>query len=305
MTTFQSLDRFRTGVVALLTGLFQISGCSAPALQVPSVQAQETVTSSSLKSNSQQRISKVRSPDELFLFQPTKYPHGDWNPEGLDFEDVWLKSTDGTQIHCWYCPAEKPRAVMLYCHGNGGNLAGRAWILSFLQNELGVSTLIFDYRGYGRSEGNATVSGALADARTARTELARRADVKETEVVLLGRSLGGAVAVQLAADKSPRGLILESTFSSFREVAGEHFPRLAWLVPQSKLNSKAVITKVTCPILQCHGDVDRVVSFASGRRLFDAAPHPKQFITLNGLGHNEPPNGAYYQAMLSFLERLP
>ena len=247
----------------------------------------------------------MRSLDELLLFQPTKYPKGNWKPEQLTFSDVWMNSKDGTRIHGWFCPTEQPKAVVLYCHGNGGNLAGRESTLRFLQKEMGVSVLIFDYRGYGRSEGKATVAGAISDATAARMELAKLAKVNESDIVLMGRSLGGAIAVQLAADAPPRGLIVESSFSSLREVASEHFPKLAWLVAKNKLDSALAIADVRCPLLQSHGDADRVISCESGRRLFAAAKHPKRFITLNGLGHNDRPTQDYYDAMADFLDTLP
>ncbi|MFT5095878.1 MAG: alpha/beta hydrolase [Planctomycetales bacterium] len=279
-----------------------VIGCSSSGVDVSPLIAQAS-SENAAKAPEKRKPSTVRSLDELLLFQPTKYPKGDWEPKGLEFADVWIKSGDGTQIHGWYCPAEKPKAVVLYCHGNGGNLAGRASTLQFLQEKMGVSVLIFDYRGYGRSEGKATVAGAMADARAARAELAKLAKVNESDIVLFGRSLGGAIAIQLAADAPPRGLIVESSFSSLREVAAEHFPKLAWLVAKNKLNSAQAIAEVRCPLLQCHGDADRVISYESGRRLFAAAKHPKRFITLAGVGHNDRPTREYYDAMAAFLPK--
>ena len=152
------------------------------------------------------------SVDEMLLFFPAKHPEGNWNPTSLKFEDVWITSGDGTRIHGWYCPCENPRAYVLYAHGNAGNLTHRSALLSRLQIDLRVATLIFDYRGYGRSDGRATISGAIADTRAASKFLAQRAGVNESALVLMGRSLGGAVAIQVASDTQPRGLILESTF---------------------------------------------------------------------------------------------
>ncbi|MFT5326651.1 MAG: fermentation-respiration switch protein FrsA (DUF1100 family) [Planctomycetaceae bacterium] len=281
-----------------------IVGCSSSGVDVSPLIAQAS-SEKAAKAPEKRKPSTVRSLDELLLFQPTKYPKGDWEPAGLDFADAWITAEDGTQIHGWYCPAEKPKAVVLYCHGNGGNLAGRAPTLKFLQETMGVSVLIFDYRGYGRSEGKATVAGAMADANAARAELAKLAKVNESDIVLFGRSLGGAIAIQLAADAPPRGLIVESSFSSLREVAAEHFPKLAWLVAKNKLNSAQAIAEVRCPLLQCHGDADRVISYESGRRLFAAAKHPKRFITLAGVGHNDRPTREYYDAMAAFLDFLP
>jgi len=290
-------------ISALLTVLATI-GCSSNGVDVPPTISQVSADQESSLPR-QRKPSTVRSLDELLLFQPTKFPGGNWSPPGLTFSDVWITSKDGTRIHGWYCPAEKPQAVMLYCHGNGGNLAGRASTLKFLRQKMNISVLIFDYRGYGRSDGTATVAGAIEDARAARKELAKIASVDESAIVLLGRSLGGAIAIQLAADNPPRGLIIENTFASLRDVAREHFPKLAWLVPKNKLDSVQAVAQVHCPILQCHGDADRVISFDSGRRLFAAASEPKQFVRLNGSGHNDQPTDHYYQAMASFLSQLP
>jgi alpha-beta hydrolase superfamily lysophospholipase len=289
--------------VAILVLVLAVAGCSSSGVDVSPLIAQASAEKPG-KAPQQRKPSTVRSLDELLLFQPTKFPKGDWQPSGLEFADAWTTSADGTEIHGWYCPAEKPIAVVLYCHGNGGNLAGRASTLKFLQRKMGVSVLIFDYRGYGRSKGKATVAGAFADAKAARTELAKLAKVNESDVVLFGRSLGGAIAIQLAADAPPRGLIIESSFSSLREAAREHFPKLAWLVPKNKLDSAQAIPEIQCPLLQCHGDADRVISYESGRRLYAAAKNPKHFVTLPGIGHNERPTQEYYLVMADFLDRL-
>ena len=290
--------------VAILVLVLAVAGCSSSGVDVSPLIAQASAEKPG-KAPQQRKPSTVRSLDELLLFQPTKFPKGDWQPSGLEFADAWTTSADGTVIHGWYCPAEKPIAVVLYCHGNGGNLAGRASTLKFLQGKMGVSVLIFDYRGYGRSKGKATVAGAFADAKAARTELAKLAKVNESDVVLFGRSLGGAIAIQLAADAPPRGLIIESSFSSLREAAREHFPKLAWLVPKNKLDSAQAISEIQCPLLQSHGDADRVISYESGRRLFAAAKKPKHFVTLAGIGHNDRPTREYYDAMADFLDALP
>ena len=128
----------------------------------------------------------ARSIDELLLFFPSKHPEGDWNPADLEFVDVSFTADDKTRLHGWYCPCEKPRATVLVAHGNAGNIAGRAEWLRLLQSRLRVSAFMFDYRGYGRSEGVPTVEGVLKDARAARKQLARLAKVKETDMILMG-----------------------------------------------------------------------------------------------------------------------
>jgi uncharacterized protein len=243
--------------------------------------------------------------DEMLLFYPTKYPGGDWKPEGLNFEDVWFRAEDGTRLHGWYCPYDKPRAVLLFAHGNAGNLSQRSGLMLYFQQQLRVTALIFDYRGYGRSEGVPTVEGILQDARAARIFLAHRARVSEPQIVLMGRSLGGAVVVQLAAESAARGLILESTFSSFKDVAAHHYPRLAWLVPASKLDSLSQIKRYKGPLLQSHGDADVTIPYSLGLKLFQSANDPKWWITIRGGDHNSPQSAEYYQRLNRFLDDLP
>ena len=142
--------------------------------------------------------------ERSMLFFPVRYPSGNWHPDGLDFEDAWFQAADGTKLHGWYVPHAKPKATVLYCHGNGGNVAYWAGAAKELHDRAGVSVLLFDYRGYGRSEGEPYEAGVLADARAARSWLARREGIAEGQIVLLGRSLGGAVAVDLAATDGAR-----------------------------------------------------------------------------------------------------
>lgn len=246
----------------------------------------------------------MRKLDELILFQPAKYPAGDWSPRGLNFRDVELESADGTKLHAWFCPAENPRASVLYLHGNAGHLANRADFLKVLQQDLRVDVLIVDYRGYGKSEGKSTIDGAIADVRAASRELASRTGLKEDELIVWGRSLGGALAVQLAAQTQPRGVILHSSFSSLKETAAEHFPKLAWMVGKKRLNSAEKIAQYKGAVLQCHGTNDRVISFASGKRLHEAANEPKEFLTLEGQGHNDRVSTDFLRATDAFISRL-
>lgn len=242
--------------------------------------------------------------DELLLFFPTRYPDGDWAPTGLRFQDVTFAAEDGTRLHGWYCPADGARAVVLLLHGNAGNVATRVSWLRYLQTELRVSTFIFDYRGYGRSAGTPTVEGALMDARVARTKLAELAAIEANAIVLMGESLGGALAVQLAAESSPRALILQSTFASLKDVADVHYPRLSWLVPPGKLNSAAVIADYHGPLLQSHGTADKVIPLASAERLHAAAHRPKAFLKLQGAGHNNWQTDHYRQRLDEFITWL-
>jgi uncharacterized protein len=243
--------------------------------------------------------------DELLLFFPAKFPAGNWQPADLKFEDANFNAADGTKLHGWYCPSEKPRAVVLFAHGNAGNLTHRANALRRWQSELQTTIMIFDYRGYGRSEGTPSVEGILQDARAARTFLAKRAGVTESQIVLAGESLGGAVAIDLAAKAGARGLVLQNTFSSLKDVAMVHYPKLAFLVPPAKLDSASLIGNFKGPLMQCHGDADRTIPFELGEKLFKAGNEPKQFVRNGGNDHNDRLPESYWHELDQFLNKLP
>ena len=141
---------------------------------------------------------------ENALFFPSKYPVGNWTPEDLNFEDVYFSAEDGTKLHGWYCPAENSRGAVLFAHGNAGHVASRASVLCHLQSTTRVSVFIFDYRGYGRSEGTPSVDGALQDAIAARDKLRELSSVSDSEMLLMGESLGGALVTRLARECDPR-----------------------------------------------------------------------------------------------------
>jgi uncharacterized protein len=240
------------------------------------------------------------------LFYPSKASVGNWRPEGLPLEDVPFESADGTKLHCWYCKCENPQAIVLYAHGNAGNVATRGWLLRELLTKVRVTVFLFDYRGYGRSEGKATIDGALADTRAARKKLGELASIKDSEMLLMGESLGGAMVVQLAAESAPRGLILQSTFSSLRDIAKVHFPSaLAGIVDARTLDSMTQIGRYSGPLLQSHGDADRVIPFELGQKLFGAANEPKTFYTVPNANHDNWLTSEYVSELVGFISKLP
>lgn len=240
------------------------------------------------------------------VYQPIQYPNGNWGLGGVEFEDAWFTAEDGTRLHGWFSPHPNPRAVALFCHGNAGNLTHRSRTLRILRDRHDVAVLIFDYRGYGRSEGRPSESGLIQDAKAARTWLAHRAGVRESDITLMGRSLGGGVAVQLAADDGARGLILASTFTSLPDVGAEHAPLLMpKLIMHNRFNSLSRIRDYKGSLLISHGDADELIPFDHGRELYEAAQGPKLFVPIPGGGHNDPQTEEYRATFDHFLTRLP
>jgi len=244
--------------------------------------------------------------ENRLIFIPSSHREGQWQPPGLRFEDAWFQADDGTRLHGWYVPRPDARAVVLFCHGNAGNITHRAGILDVLNRYVGASVLVFDYRGYGRSEGKPSEAGVLADARAARDWLADREKIAVGDVVLMGESIGGAVAVDLAARDGARALVLESTFNTLPDTAAYHYPWLPvrWAM-RTRFDSSSKIGDYHGPLLQVHGDVDTIVPLQLGRRLFEAANQPKQFILLPDHDHNDPMPIEYYDALTAFFDNLP
>ncbi|MFH2100080.1 MAG: alpha/beta hydrolase, partial [Pseudomonadota bacterium] len=207
----------------------------------------------------------------------------DW---GLAYEDVEFSATDGVRLHGWWIPAAEARAVVLFCHGNAGNVSHRAGRVLAL-NRLGLSVFLFDYRGFGRSRGRPSEQGTYRDARGAWDLLTEKRGVAPDRILVLGRSLGGAVAAHLATEVRPAGLILDSAFTSIPALAQE---RYSW-VPENLLSSYRYdtlgsLSQVSCPVLVLHSPTDEVAPFAHGQALFEAAPEPRRLVETAGT-HNQ------------------
>jgi fermentation-respiration switch protein FrsA (DUF1100 family) len=226
---------------------------------------------------------------------------------GLKYEDQWIQTEDGLSLHAWWLPAEGAQTVLLFFHGNAGNISHRLDNLRLL-NARGLSVLIFDYRGYGRSQGSISEKGLYIDSRAAYEAGLARAREQGCRLVLFGRSLGGVAAVSVAQRPEAAGVILESTFTNLGDMAKKHFPLPGVGRLKNRFDSLTRIVGVTAPKLFIHGDRDDIVPFELGRRLYEAAPQPKCWLTLEGAGHNdtyERGGEAYFQAICHFLDRLP
>lgn len=206
---------------------------------------------------------------------------------GLPYESVKLLVTgDNVQLDGWFIPAPQARGVVLFCHGNAGNISHRLDSL-LLFNKLGLSTLIFDYRGYGRSQGKPSEQGTYQDAEVAWQHLTQERDVPPQQIILFGRSLGAAVAAHLATIHTPGALIIESCFTSVPDIAADLYPFLpARLMSRLDYNAKEKLQNVGCPVLIVHSPNDEIIPYKHGRALYAAAKEPKRFLELRG-GHND------------------
>ena len=204
----------------------------------------------------------------------------------LPFEEVSLTTSDSEKITAWWIPAQHERGVLLFCHGNAGNISHRLDSIDIF-NRLGLSVLIFDYRGYGKSTGRPSEDGTYRDAEAAWRYLVEVRKKKPEKIILFGESLGGAVAAEIASRHSAGGLILMSSFTSIPELAGRLYPFLpVKLLSKFRYSTIDKIGAITAPKLIIHSPEDEIVPYHHGRKLFERANEPKEFLEISG-GHNE------------------
>jgi fermentation-respiration switch protein FrsA (DUF1100 family) len=220
-----------------------------------------------------------------FIFFPVK-AH-DYLPSQLEtpYEEVFFKNEEGLALHGWFFVGKKDR-TLLYLHGNAGNIGDRVDKIRFLKG-LGWNIFAFDYRGYGLSQGSPTIEGVLEDSRAALHYLTEKIGIPNEQIVLLGESLGGAMAVDLAHAEPVAAVILESTFTTLRDLAHEVYRFLPSGVAPDVYRSIDLIRHIKAPVLVIHGAEDEIVSFSMGKKLFEAAPHPKRFFSVPGAHHND------------------
>ncbi|MCP4580212.1 MAG: alpha/beta hydrolase [candidate division Zixibacteria bacterium] len=225
---------------------------------------------------------------------------------GLSFDDVRMTTSDGGEINGWFIPAENQNKVLLFCHGNAGNISHRIESLQIF-NKLGLSTFIFDYRGYGKSEGKPTEKGTYLDAEAAWNYLINEKQIKPEDIVIFGRSLGGSVASWLAKEKSPSALILESAFTSIPDIAGELYPIFpVRLLSRFQYDTKEYVASARCPVLIIHSRKDELIPYHHGETLFNSANDPKEFLEITG-GHNDGfilSGKLYEDGLAGFINRL-
>ena len=225
--------------------------------------------------------------------------------ERMDYEDVSIETADGVRLHGWFVPGGT-RRVLLFFHGNAGNISHRLESIRQFRN-LELSVLIIDYRGYGQSEGRTTEAGIYRDADAAWRYLTETRDVRPEDIVIFGRSLGASDAARLAGREEPLALIVESSFTSVPDIAQELYPWLPvrWL---SRMNhaTRDYVREVRCPLLVVHSRDDEIIPFHHGRAIFEAAPAAHTLLALRG-SHNDAhvwDERAYIEGIWRFLATL-
>jgi fermentation-respiration switch protein FrsA (DUF1100 family) len=239
------------------------------------------------------------------LYQPSRSYNYKPDDYGLKYEEVSLSTSDGESLAAWFVPAENADRTVLFCHGNAGNISHRLDTLKVFY-ELGLNCLIVDYRGYGQSSGKPTEAGTLIDIRTGFQWLVEEKKTPPDNIILFGRSLGGSIAASIAKDVNPRGLVIESAFTSFDDVGSHYYPWLpVRLFSRFNYNTLEAVQQVNCPVLIIHSPNDEIIPYKFGLELFEAANEPKEFAELSGSHNNGFFNngGLYMQIWKNWLQQ--
>ena len=245
----------------------------------------------------------MESLQQAMLYQPSRALFQEPEVLKVPYEEVSVESADGEKLFAWFFPLSPEAPVVIFSHGNGGNISSRLMKVKLLQ-AAGASVLMYDYRGYGRSTGRPSEQGTYLDALAYYDWLALEKKVPAGRIVSYGESLGAAVATELAMHRPLGGLVLESAFTSVVDMAKEKFPLLPLHRSVTfRYDTLWKIPRLHWPLLVMHSPTDEIVPFSMGKRLFEAAPEPKTFVELAG-GHNDgflKGGAAYSGALRAFL----
>jgi fermentation-respiration switch protein FrsA (DUF1100 family) len=227
--------------------------------------------------------------ENRLIFHPNTSLERNPREVGLEFEDLYFTARDGVRLNGWFIPFRAATSTLVWFHGNAGNMGDRVENIKLLHDHVNVNIFIFDYRGYGRSEGRPSEEGAYLDGEAALDLVKKKTgNAGARKTILFGRSLGAAIATEMATRFENEGLILESPFISVAEMARVVFPFLP-IGPllRTRFDAREKIQKIKVPLLVLHGDRDDVVPYEHGKRVFEAAPEPKKFFTIPGATHND------------------
>ncbi len=203
---------------------------------------------------------------------------------GLEYESITFESNDKTKLHAWYIEKKDAKTTLFFLHGNGGNISHRLDSIKIF-NSLGMNLFIFDYRGYGKSKGKANEQNTYDDAKSAWDYLLKNKNIKEKDVIIFGRSLGGAIAAKLGSQLKPKAIILESTFSTIKEFASDVYPFFPEFLISFEYETIKYLKDIDYPILIIHSKNDNIIPFKHAEAIFKNANEPKTFVKING-NHN-------------------
>ncbi len=247
--------------------------------------------------------------ERWIVYHPYKFPEGNWNSSSSSFskKDISFVASDGVALHGWYFSSNRSNPTLLWFHGNAGNITHRLENIEMMKR-LNIDIFIFDYRGYGKSEGKPDEKGIYLDSQAAYDWLVKLKKIMPENIILFGRSLGGICAIEVASKNPAAGIILESVFPSASKMARKMFPilPLSWAI-KSKFDAIGKVPNLKLPKLFLHGTHDEVVPYKLGRELFSAAATPKIFYDIKGAGHNDTflVGGAdYFNAISHFIKNI-
>jgi len=247
-------------------------------------------------------------PEDSFIFHPSAEIVQTPRQAGLQFQDLYFTTADGVRLNGWFIPHRDARATLVWFHGNAGNISHRVENIKLLHDKVKINIFIFDYRGYGRSAGSISEEGSYRDGVAALDFVRQQLGVEAKSLIIFGRSLGAAVAAEVALRFPCRGLILETPFTSIRDMAKTVFPVLP-IGPllQTRYDVVEKVGRIKVPLLVLHGDHDDVVPYEQGKKVFAAAREPKEFYTIKGATHNDTyivGGDAYFQRLRRFVETV-
>ena len=225
--------------------------------------------------------------ENFFVFFPETSFDRTPNELNLDYKEVYFHTEDGKRLHGWFFPLKKEFPVILFCHGNAGNISHRLDNIRLLLDQR-LQVFIFDYRGYGKSSGRPSEKGLYLDGLAAYDYLIKREHIPSTSIIPFGRSLGASVAIEISLKRRVKSIIIESAFTSIREMARTIalFYPFSFFLP-AHYNNLEKIGHVTIPKLIIHGKDDEIASFSMGEKLFEAAKAPRYFFPVKDAGHND------------------
>ena len=245
--------------------------------------------------------------EDLFIFQPATWEDRNWAQlSGLPLEEVWLPVDETVTVFGWFIDAGPTTPVLLWCHGNAGNVSHRLENIRQLY-QRGISVMIFDYRGYGQSTGEPSEAGLYQDALASYDYLIQQRRISPERLIIFGRSLGSSVAGEVAIRRTSAGLMLEGSFPSIQAMSDHHYFGLPaqWFMDVD-FNLAKKVRMLQVPLLVIHGERDSIVPMALGRQVFEAAQEPKRWYAVSGAEHNDVPfvgGESYYREMALFIQR--